>query len=650
MEFYLLQGLTGLASAASLFLMAAGLTIIFGVARVVNFAHGSFYMLGAYIGYSVSAWLMASPLGDTLGFWLALPITAILVGLMGAGFEMAVLRRLYHGPELLPLLSTFALVLVIQDVTRTAWGPEELLGPRAPGLDGSIRLLGGRIPEYDLFLMALAVAVLAGLWWLFHRTRFGILLRAATDDRQMLAALGVDQKRLFTLTFFLGASLAGLAGALQLPRSTANLEMDLALIAEVFVIVVIGGLGSIFGAFLAAILVGLIQAFGLLFFPTMTLVVIFLTMAVVLAVRPHGLLGRSLPMTAAANHILPPWQPHRHGRLLTGIALFLLAAPLYASPYLISVLAEFWVLALFASSLYLLMGTGSLVSFGHAALFGTGAYALAFINIWPVLGHHGWWLGIIAGVVGGAMMGAMIGGFAAKRQGVYLAMLTLAAAQILWSISVQWLAVTGGDNGILGLWLPDALRPAETVYTVITGICLIGLALVRRVDRSAFSLSVRAIADAPGRALVSGLHPWPKHVLLFALSGAIAGLAGALHALLKGSVFPNDLSIPLSVDALAMVLLGGMGHVMGPIVGAAVFFGIKVSFSAVDYWRFILGALLIITCVAAPGGITGWFQNLYALRAQRRASLSKSRPRNQSQTQKTPQTERHPYKNLKRAP
>ena len=612
MEFYLLQALTGLSSAASLFLVAAGLTIIFGVAKVVNFAHGSLYMLGAYIGYSLSAWLMASPLGAGLGFWLALPLAALIVGVIGVGFEVLVLRKLYQGPELYPLLSSFALVLVIQDVTRTIWGPEELLGPRAPGLDGSIRLLGGRVPEYDLFLMVLAVVVLLGLWLLFHRTRFGALVRAATDDRQMLAALGIDQQRLFTLTFFLGSALAGLAGALQLPRSTANLEMDLSLIAEVFVVVVIGGLGSITGAFLAAILVGLVQAFGLLFFPTLTLAMIFLIMAIVLALRPNGLLGRALPVTASGNHGLPAWQPPRHDMALALVAIGLLAAPLYASPYMISVLAEFWVLALFASSLYLLMGTGGLVSFGHAALFGTGAYILAFTNIWAGLTVHSWWVGTLLAVLGGAMMGGIIGAIATKRHGVYLAMLTLAAAQILWSISVQWLSVTGGDNGILGLWLPDSLRSVEMTYTLIAGICLLSLITVRVIDRSAFGISLRACADAPVRAQVSGIHAWPRHIQLFALSGALAGLAGALHALLKGSVFPNDLGIPLSVDGLAMVLLGGIGHVLGPILGAALFFGIKVSLSALDYWRFVLGCLLILTCVAAPNGLAGWFDGIRA--------------------------------------
>jgi len=295
-----------------------------------------------------------------------------------------------------------------------------------------------------------------------------------------------------------------------------------------------------------------------------------------------------------------------------------LAAPLYASPYLISVIAEFWVLALLASSLYLIMGTGGLVSFGHAALFGTGAYVLAFTNIWSAGADYAWWFGLLFGIGISALMGAIIGAVAARHTGVYLAMLTLAAAQVLWSISVQWLAVTGGDNGILGLWLPDAMRDPTIAYWVVAGLALVGLIIIRRIDRSGFGLSLQAINDAPLRATLSGFEPWRRHVALFALAGSMAGLAGALHALLKGSVFPNDLGIPLSVDALAMLLLGGIGTVMGPIIGAAAFFGIKVGFAAVDYWRFVLGMLIILSCVAAPGGIAKALLDLRLMLARRK--------------------------------
>src|SRR5262245_43132845 len=180
-----IQLANGLASASTLFLVAAGLSLIFGVTRIVNFAHGALYMLGIYAAYSFSA---------LLGFWGSVAAAAVAVGALGAAAEILVLRRLYRAPELFQLLATFALALVAKDFALWLWGAEDLLGPRAPGLGGSVELLGSPFPEYDLVLIAVGPAVLGALWLLLYRTRFGRLVRAATQDRDMVAALGVNQK------------------------------------------------------------------------------------------------------------------------------------------------------------------------------------------------------------------------------------------------------------------------------------------------------------------------------------------------------------------------------------------------------------------------------------------------------------------------
>ncbi len=181
--------------------------------------------------------------------------------------EVLLLRRIYRAPELFQLLATFGVVLIVQDLALMIWGPQDLLGPRAPGLRGSVDILGQRFPQYELFLIVVGPVVLGLLWLLFHRTRWGTLVRAATQDREMVGALGVNQRMLFTGVFFLGSLLAGLGGALQLPRESVNLHMDLAIIAEAFVVVVVGGLGSLTGACLAALLIGELHAFGILICP-----------------------------------------------------------------------------------------------------------------------------------------------------------------------------------------------------------------------------------------------------------------------------------------------------------------------------------------------------------------------------------------------
>src|SRR5271163_1258829 len=442
--------LNGLATSSTLFIVASGLSLIFGVTRIVNFAHGSFYMLGAFVAYSLVTHLPHS----LLGFWLSVALAALAIGALGAALEMLLLRRIYRAPELFQLLATFGVVLVVQDAALWIWGAEELLGPRVPGLGGAVAILGNRFPEYNLVIILVGPLVLGALWLLFHRTRWGTLVRAATQDRDMVAALGVNQKWLFTSVFCLGAGLAGLGGALQVPRDAANLGMDLNAIAEAFVVVVVGGMGSITGAFLAALLIGLLEAFGILLFPKLTLVLVFLVMAAVLVVRPHGLLGRAegLPRGVGSEPPLVKAADRTVKWFALAVGALLLAAPALAGDYTLLLLTETLIFVLFATSLHFLMGPGGMVSFGHAAYFGLGAYAAALLvkylaaPMLPIL--------LAAPLVAG--FGALLfGWFCVRLSGVYLAMLTLAFAQIVWSVVFQWTAVTGGDNGLLGVWPAD---------------------------------------------------------------------------------------------------------------------------------------------------------------------------------------------------
>src|SRR6188768_3624841 len=325
-----LQVLTGLASASALFLVASGLSLIFGVTRVVNFAHGSFYMLGLYAAVSLSqAFAGIGP----LGWWGGVLLAALVVAAVGALIEIVLLRRLYGAPELYQLLATFALVLVIRDVALWIWGSEDLLGPKAPGMKGAVEVAGKLFPSYDVFSIFVGPLVLGALWLLLTRTRWGLLVRAATQDREMVGALGVDQAKLFTSVFFVGSVLAGLGGALQIPREPANLELDLAIIADAFVVTVVGGLGSIGGAFLAAILIGVAKAFCIgLGFSKLTLVVEFVIMGIVLVIRPYGLLGKPPGIARAIGEAPPPLQPPRRWAVAAWLALFLIV-PLLADRY-----------------------------------------------------------------------------------------------------------------------------------------------------------------------------------------------------------------------------------------------------------------------------------------------------------------------------
>ncbi len=615
----LLQTLTGLAAASSLFLVASGLSLIFGVTRIVNFAHGSFYMLGLYAAVALTETLGSGP----LGFWGAVLLAALAVAVLGAVVEMLVLKRLYAAPELYQLLATFALVLVFKDLALKLWGPEDLLGPKAPGLKGAVELLGQPFPSYDLLLIAIGPLVLALLWLLLARTRFGLLVRAATQDRDMAAALGVNQRWLFTGVFALGTFLAALGGALQMPHEPANLALDLAVVGEAFVVVVVGGMGSIGGAFVASLIIALVKAFCIaagsidMFgapFPLskLTLVAEFLVMAVVLVWRPYGLFGKAQGAVRAQAAIDPPLRPlPRLWQVLGAVALLALALlPLLhgSYPYLAVLMIDLLIAVLFAASLHFLMGPAGMHSFGHAAYFGLGAYGAALALKALALPME---IALLTAPLLAALGALVFGWFCVRLSGVYLAMLTLAFAQIVWSVVFQWDALTGGSNGLLGIW-PSAWLTPKPAYYLLTLLCtVLGCALLVRALHAPFGLALRGAKDSRLRAESLGINVAHVQWLAFVLAGTLAGLAGALFAFAKGTISPESLGVGKSVDGLVMVLLGGVQAVSGPWVGAALFTWLQDSLMRdTEYWRALLGAAMLAMVLVFPAGVAGGVRKL----------------------------------------
>jgi branched-chain amino acid transport system permease protein len=605
-SFLLVQALNGLASASSQFIIAAGLTIVFGVTRIVNFAHGSFYMLGAYLGVTLIPRLLEA--SSTFPAFLAgVLAAAVAVGAIGVAMELVLLRRIYAVPELFQLLATFGVVLAVEDLVLKVWGPLDILGPRAPGLRGAVDILGHRFPAYELFLIAVGPLVLALLWLVMYRTRFGVLVRAATQDREMVGALGVNQALLFTGALFLGATLAGLAGALQTPKLAANPNMDISVIAEAFVVTVVGGMGSVPGAFVAALLIAELQAFGILIFPKITLVLVFLLMALVLVVRPWGLMGR--PEVAQARARLPEGivrleRLSRAGTIAVApLGLLLLMLPLLGDGYTIKLGIEVLSFALAAFSLNFLIGVGGIVSFGHAAYFGLGAYAAGLlvtrlgVAMEPAL--------IAAPVVAGLGAG-LFGYFVVRLSGIYLAMLTLAFAQIVYAVAFQWVELTGGDNGVVGVWPSRWAAGRAGYYYLALAVSMTTIALLRRGIYAPFGYTLRAARDSGPRADAVGIDVRTHRWLAFAIAGAAAGLAGGLFAFAKGSIDPTLISISMSIDFLVMTLLGGVETVAGPLVGAAAFHSIRdVLMPLTDHWRLLLGLAIIAIVLAMPRGIVG---------------------------------------------
>ena len=296
MTIFIIQLLNSFFYTAVLFLIAAGLSLIYGVMRIVNLAHGTLYALGAY----VSAWVVGGTVGHAAsgtlglaGLLLLLPVGAVAIAVVGAVIEPTLLRPLYRRPEEYHLLVTFGLLMILEDAMKFLFGGTPLTAGSIMDHMGSIPI--GRLlyPTYNLFVIAIGLIAALGLWWFIYRTKFGVILRATSQDRRMAAALGINVSRVYVQAFAIGCFMAGLGGAVVVPAQAAVLGMGIEALILAFVVVVIGGLGSLEGALVGALIVGLVRTAGIQFFPEIELAVLYLIATAVLLIRPTGLFGRA---------------------------------------------------------------------------------------------------------------------------------------------------------------------------------------------------------------------------------------------------------------------------------------------------------------------------------------------------------------------
>jgi branched-chain amino acid transport system permease protein len=278
-----IQMLHGLAYGMLLFLVASGLTLVFGMMNVLNIAHASFYMLGAYFSYQ-----MLKMVGN---FWVGLVVCPLLVGLLGVFMERFLLRRVHAGGHVQEFVITFGILFVINELVKWIWGTAPLPVPIPPALSGSVMIMGNVYPVYRLFILFFSLGILIFLAFILMKTRLGITVRAAVSDRDMVSALGTNTPRVFMLVMGIGTWLAGLAGVIAGPFISTYPGMALEILVDCFIVTVTGGLGSLLGAVVASFLIGQLSSFGVLFIPRFAIVFAFLLMAVVLIIKPSGLFG-----------------------------------------------------------------------------------------------------------------------------------------------------------------------------------------------------------------------------------------------------------------------------------------------------------------------------------------------------------------------
>ncbi|MDT7951348.1 MAG: ABC transporter permease [Acetobacteraceae bacterium] len=487
------QFLDGLSVASPLFLLGAGLSLSIGLTRFVNLSHGSLAVLGAYAACSVTPLLPPAP----SSLLLAILAAAILVGVGGAVLEIVLFRRLYRAPLFRQLLGTIGLLLVLYDAALAVWGTGVISLPVIPGR--GVRMAAGAL-------------VGAALLLILHGTRWGQRVRAASADTARLRTEGPDPW-LATGVAGLAALLAGLAGALS---GRAAPSFDLSFLSGAILVSLAGGFGSVAGAGLAALAIGLLQTLTVTQFPGLTLLPALCVATIVLIVRPAGLLGRPYGEPPFAADPLPIRPAPLSARLL-GCAVLLLAAltPFLATPGTLSVFTALPIAVLFVASLHLIAGPGGIPSLGQAAFFGIGAYAAvgatqqSQIGFGPAL--------LAAPLVAGAAA-FLVGALTVPLPAIATAMATLATAQALWQVAI--------GHPSLDLAGRPAWATGPTLYWLTLALCVGGTLWLRRLLYAPFGYALRALRDDPARAAALGLPRYRIRLTAFTLAGAVSGLAG----------------------------------------------------------------------------------------------------------------------------
>ncbi len=601
MEFFLEQILNGLVYGVLLFLTAAGLSLIFGLMNVVSLAHGSFFMMGGYVAFTVYRL--------TGSFWAALLLAPVPVAAAGVAMEVIFLRPLYRRGHLDQVLLTFGFTFIFLDVVQTIWGRDVLALPPPAVFDGVVALGTGVFSSYRLFLIGLGLAIALLLWLFLDRSRLGARVRAGVDDAAMAGGLGCNISALFTAIFGAGVALAALGGVAAGPIVGIYPGQDAEILIPAFIVIVVGGMGSLRGAFVGSLLIGEADTFGNAYMPQTALFMIYLVMAIVLLARPQGLFGiKHGPAPSPSGR--SPDAPLRSRRALAigmvGVVA-LVIYPLLVADYQRSLVTELLIFAIVAMSLDLLLGYTGLMSLGHASFFGLGAYVVIVLG--ALFGLNAW-LGVALGIGAAALAALVIGYFCVRASGIPFLMLTLAFSQLIYSVALKWRDVTGGSDGI-GLTLKPSvfgfsLSNSLAMYVVTLFffvLCFLGL---RRLVSSPLGRVFIGIRENEARMLAIGYATRRYKLASFTIGGAIAGLAGGLYAIFNGFISPEAVYWSASGDILIMVMLGGAGTLLGPVFGAAAFLLMKNLVSTYsEHWLAIIGVIFVACVLFFPGGFWG---------------------------------------------
>jgi branched-chain amino acid transport system permease protein len=621
------QLMLGLINGSFYAIMSLGLAIIFGLLNVVNFTHGAQFMMGAFASWMLLQWL-------GIGYWPALVLAPLAVGASGILMERLLVSRLYHLDHVYGLLLTFGITLIIEGLYRKAFGSAGL--PYANPMPGGFRTALGFLPYYRVWALFASFIVCVLTWYMVEKTRLGAYLRAAIERPDLVRGFGINVPRMVTLVYGLGVALAALAGVFAAPLYNVSPTMGSNLIVIIFAVVVIGGMGSIKGAIITGYLLGIAEGLMRYYYAPLSDTVVFIIMAIVLLIKPAGLFGKGV---ITQHHTEAPGTSAGQGPALdrkwtwlvfTGALVLLLAAPFVVYP---AFLMKALCFAVAASAVNLLLGYLGVLSFGHAMFFGFSAYAAGHMaKVW---GFAPEWA-ILGATLVSVALGAIVGLLAIRLQGIYFAMSTLALAQMIYFYCVQ-AAFTNGEDGIQGIPRSVAfgfwdLSTDLSMYYFVLLLCGAALVAMARLVHSPFGRIVAAVRDSEPRATSLGYNVNRYKLAVFVVSAGMTGFAGAVKAIATQIATLTDVSWHMSGELLLMVLVGGLGTLIGPAVGALVLIGMGTYMSELREWVTVVqGLVFVVVVLSFRAGVVGslgafWQQRRSRRHASPNPSLCKEAP------------------------
>jgi len=590
------------------------------------------YMLGAYLAVMFYA---------MTGSFVAALLLALVVALaFGLVLEFAIFRHLYQRNHLDHVIATFGIILFLNSGVKLLWGAAPLTLPMPEALSGMLALPTGQLyPMWRVVIIATGLAVAGLLYVLVTYTRTGMLVRAGATNAAMVSALGVNIRRLFMVVFGFGAMLAGFAGIMIAPILSVEPGMGDTVLILAFVVIVIGGIGSIRGAFVAALLIGLVDTLGRSFAvdilrlfmgpspartvgPALASMLIYLLMAVVLYARPAGLFpakgrrdGASASNAATTLAEVADWRSFAGFVIPAAIFLGFAVVPfagLGTESYILSIATRVMIMAIAVIALDLLVGYGAMISFGHAAFIGLGAYAAG------ILASHGigdTLIALPAALAVSALFAWLTGLVILRTRGVYFIMITLAFSQMVY-FTASSLAPYGGDDGLTlssrsTVFGFDAFRSDLVFYYVVLAALIGVFVLCRAIVGSRFGRVLRGAKDNPVRMETLGYPVFRYQLMAYVIAGMLGGLSGFLLANATEFVSPAYMSWQRSGELIIMLVMGGMGSLYGAILGTVVFLvGEEWLSNLTEHWKVIFGPLLVLLILFFPRGLGGLIAQL----------------------------------------